>query len=152
MDLLPEQLTFPIPVLALSHLIPHRGPMLWIDQVLEVNEREGRCLTHPLSSKHDQSPDELRQTCYIEWIAQSYAFIKSAQLLTGHITGRQNLTRFFLAAVKNAETKPLRAASGPFTIWVGDVREMGPITMITGKVYDTQQTLMAQASLKVFSD
>jgi predicted hotdog family 3-hydroxylacyl-ACP dehydratase len=57
----------------LSELLPHRPPMLWLDELLSYDESRARCRVtvrtdHPFF--HD---DELDVTVCIEWMAQAVA-------------------------------------------------------------------------------
>ena len=164
------ELSFPIAVEKLQKWMPHRAPMLWIDEVVSVDAHQGQCRIQLRQDALYMSAGQLRVSSFIEWMAQSFGFVRIAQSLC-HCKLEEPrpslmpLTQAYLVAIKNANFQ-INSSSGlsldqllPGTsllIQIHNIREVGPITLFdstitleTGGV-DSGQVL-ASASLRVYS-
>jgi predicted hotdog family 3-hydroxylacyl-ACP dehydratase len=152
----------------LAGALPHRPPMVWIDQVTALRADGGDC---GLTLKPDGlylGPQGLRRSSLIELIAQAYGFVCAARSVSGANAGGAHSAgsgaagasaprRAFLAAIRNAEffapvDPALLQPGARLRISVSGERQMGPISMFDGQVHDQAGGLLARASLKVFSE
>lgn len=148
---------FPIPVSRLFPFLPHRPPMVWIDEVLWVSKGElsGECCVYLESSGHYFGPNQtLRQSSFLEWMAQSYGYVCAARMIIDNIGVTR--TNTFMAAVKNLEfledSSKIKALS-KLKIYVELIRELGPMSLVSAKVTsDCGKITYAKAQLKLFAN
>ena len=97
---------FPVAVENLKNLLPHKGPAIWVDSILEVGTtysvgslrlRQDR----PYFSKQNGKVF-VRETACIEWVAQTYGYITALGDILG-IKKADVASRTFIAEVKSAE-------------------------------------------------
>src|SRR5687768_16243919 len=96
---------FPVPVAKLSGFLPHRPPMVWVEEVVEVDETGGLCGLSLEASAPYLTDGKIRRSSYIEWMAQSFAFVEACRkpndrLETAFLVGIRDLE------VKDADPKP----------------------------------------------
>jgi len=154
---LTHRLRYPLSTTELFAWVPHRPPMVWVDEVLTVNEVGGEAQT--LLKEDGLYFDEtgLRPTAFIEMIAQTYAFVticQNHQILTSQEPPK---ARVFLAALRDvqfaqAEVYKNITVGQTLLIKVGPAKIVGPIRIIEGWVYDSGAHLLCQANLKVYSE
>lgn len=151
----PDSNRFPISVEALQASLPHRPPMVWITRVLSANEISGICETVLDPNHPSRSPNGLRQSSLIEFMAQAFGFSHAAIL-------KKTSDQAFLASVSqliyceeeiwmNFQEQLRISQSLTLTTEVSVVRVLGPITLISGEVR-YQSTSLAKGNLKVFSN
>jgi predicted hotdog family 3-hydroxylacyl-ACP dehydratase len=89
----------PIPVSTFEDAIPHRPPMVWIDNVLWADDKEGECEVLINKKAHYCNEKVIRQSSLIEWMAQSFGFCRA---LHWHQTGvGTTLKKAYLAAFQD---------------------------------------------------
>jgi predicted hotdog family 3-hydroxylacyl-ACP dehydratase len=134
----------------LADYVPHRPPMLWIDEVLEVSEDglSGKCaLTVKEDALHQQSG--VKKFAPLEWIAQAYAFI-SAHSMKGR-GEKPRAAEMFLAAMTDVRLTDRERKTGErFEILVRRTHSVGPFSLLEGQVFDATGESIAQAQLKVY--
>lgn len=148
-------MNFPQPVSAFVHSLPHRDPFIWVDEIIEVTENGGQCRVRLESSGLYLDDHGLRQSSLIEFMAQSYGYIRAAQLRLGFLSDRPPPNRAFLVAIQDAvfRAEPARPGVGDaLTITASDIRELGPITAFNAVVFNEMGALLASAKLRIFSD
>src|SRR5688572_24826851 len=122
-----------IAVKALESFIPHRPPMVWVNNVLWANETEGEGEVVVDPQAHYCHGNTIRPSSFIEWVAQSYGFCRAAY---NHQKGiNAVLKKAYLAAFQDF-TFPSRAiAATPKTrliIHTKVIRQLGPISLVEG--------------------
>ncbi|NJL25529.1 MAG: hypothetical protein HC902_10395 [Calothrix sp. SM1_5_4] len=55
--------------------IPHRPPMVWIDEVTDYSASGGECLVRVKQNALYMGPQGLRASSCLELMAQAYAFL-----------------------------------------------------------------------------
>jgi predicted hotdog family 3-hydroxylacyl-ACP dehydratase len=153
---------YPISTDRLAFWIPHRPPMVWIDEVVVTTSIDGTCRLTLQPHAYYWDGAEVRGTSVLEFMAQAYAYvsvvIKLRELCElAEAPQLSPLKRAFLVSVRDAEMpKPEKLK----TLKVGDTlmvkvfgfRNFGPITNFQGEVRNGRDELIASAQLKVFSD
>ena len=144
-----------MPVSRLQQWLPHRGPAIWVDQVNWVTENEGECQLTLRPEGHYLSTGGLRQTSLIEWIAQSYGFVRTCQMISQGPQGREKKPeKAYLVAIRDVEWAESVPQSNSMTlrIHVRKTHQVGPIALVEGHVYGPEKTLLAKAQLRLYAE
>ena len=150
------KITRTIPVVEVEKYLPHRPPMVWIDDVLSFSEKEGECRLRLKADGHYMDQEVLRPTAFLEFIAQAYGFISVCHHIHILDPNSKPLRKAFLASIKEAAlptTEVLRTlkAGDTLNVTIDGVRQMGPIVLFTGRVKCADQ-LLCEAQMKVFKE
>jgi predicted hotdog family 3-hydroxylacyl-ACP dehydratase len=119
--------------------MPHRPPMVWVNEVLETKKGErglvGTCLVDLRIKSHFHRADgTVRPSAIIEWIAQGYGYAKACQRKKEGF-GLTGFGRALLMAISNCEVSLGEIEKQDAVIvHVTEVREMHPVYMVDGKV------------------
>jgi hypothetical protein len=146
----------PIRVRDLEAWLPHRPPMVWVDDVVGVTAHDGECRVKINKDALYMGPDGIRQSSMIEWIAQSFGYIRAAQHVLGLIPMKAQPARVFLVAVKEAHyhvaLNALELEEGlELVIQVGNVKEIAPIILFDGKVSTRGGLVLFEAKIRIYS-
>jgi len=149
-------MTLPIRVQDIEKYLPHRPPMVWIDEVLEFAEKAGQCRVRLKADGHYMSAEGLRATSFIEFIAQAYGFISVCHHIYILDPNSKPLSKAFLASLKDvelpsAETLKELKAGDELLISISGVRQMGPIVLFNGTVRCGDR-ILCEAQMKVFKE
>ena len=139
--------------------LPHRPPMVWIDQIIEVGQDykglTGTCLVNLDSqSLYVNNSKELRASSAIEFTAQGFGYLKAAYqvihkinnpptktYLTGVRSCRANFQGMDIDDIKQLEVK------------ISVLREMLPITYVKGELtLPGSDKVLAVAEIQVYVD
>ena len=125
--------------------------MVWVDEVVSFSENEMLCRSEIKAEGHYFSKEGFRPSSFIELMAQGYAFGSIAKEITLN-TGKK-ISKAFLVGVTNAkfERQEKFPTSGNLFIKLETEREMLPVILFKGTVYDSQNNFLAEARLKVFA-
>lgn len=144
-----------MPISKVLNYVPHRPPMVWVDEIITFDENSGECAVMVKNDAHFLGPEGLRATSCLEFIAQSYGYCSVAFTLEKDPNSAP-LKKAFLASFKDVKwAEPSRMAK----VAVGDelrvkfegVRHIGPITMFDGEAIHKGEVLCS-AGLKVFCE
>lgn len=134
--------------------LPHRPPMVWIDEVVDLTETKGFCRVVVDKNKHycDEN-GSIRPSALIEWMAQAYAFsgVLRESLKPG---GKQTLKKAFLAGFSKFELLDNKALQSEkeFLVEVEKTHDFAPITLISAKVLTQRGDCVASAALKLYAE
>ncbi len=137
------------------NFVPHRPPMVWVDEILKFDENSGECLLIIKDGAHFMGSEGLRATSCLEFIAQAYGYCSVAYSRRKDPNWKP-LKKAFLASFKEATfVEPARMAQ----IKVGDqikvaftgVRNIGPITLFDGHASHNGD-ILCQSQMKVFCE
>jgi predicted hotdog family 3-hydroxylacyl-ACP dehydratase len=144
-------LKFPVPVADIFEFMPHRPPMVWIDEILSVNETGGVCLVRVKDGAY-MSAEGIRPTSYIEFMAQSFGYVSACQLKV-YPNSRPKPTQVFLCGIRDLEINNDKKISEgeQLRIEVKRTHEMGPLILFEGKVFSSDGTTMAKGQIKLFA-
>ncbi|MGZ3723857.1 MAG: hypothetical protein ACXVA9_13030 [Bdellovibrionales bacterium] len=145
-----------IPVKEIEKYLPHRPPMVWIDEVVSFSEKAGECRVRLQADGHYMEGARLRSTSCLEFIAQAYGFISVCHHIHILDPNSKPLSKAFLASMKGAqlpseETLSQVQVGDQLSITVSGVRQMGPIVMFNGRI-TKGDLLICEAQMKVFKE
>jgi predicted hotdog family 3-hydroxylacyl-ACP dehydratase len=146
---------FPVSVSTFAEYVPHRPPMVWIDEVLSATKTEGVSriyLDH--KALYWKNGDYLSTAC-IEWVAQSFAYVRSAYAVTIGCEQEWKATNAFLVGIRNAKfffeshDEELNQAKH-LDVFVEKFRQMGPIIKFDGGVRLPSSRVLMKGSLSIY--
>lgn len=159
-----EELFQNIPVDLLLDVLPHRPPLLWIDKVDWSNINEGVCSLLLNKEAHYFDFEKIRNSSFLEWMAQAYGFIRACSTLTKtKNTESKNLQKTFLAAVNHFEIEAHQWGASKLHakdllqnkkifIHMKTVKELAPLFSISGEIKNEDGCLLAKGNLKVYAE
>src|SRR5688572_7896973 len=105
-------LKLPISTKDLAKWIPHRDPMVWIDEVVTVEPAFAICRVGVDKNRAFCDQSGLRPSAYIEWMAQAYAFSEAARKILEVGEGQvAALNKAYLVAITKAEFPEQKATT-----------------------------------------
>jgi predicted hotdog family 3-hydroxylacyl-ACP dehydratase len=145
-----------IPVKEIEKYLPHRPPMVWIDEVVSFSEKSGECCVRLKADALYMDGNGLRPTSCLEFIAQAYGFISVCHHIHILDPNSKPLSKAFLASINNAHLPSAEAlsqlrAGDELSVTVSGVRSMGPIVIFTGRI-TKGDLLVCEAKMKVFKE
>ncbi len=132
--------------------------MVWIDEVVSADGVQGECRVQLRADAAYYGPGGIiRPSSMIEWIAQSYAFVRAAQTKLQLISADLKPKRAFLVAITNArfeyqKTPALLTGAKALVIRVRNERDFGPLSLVEGSVLTEAGEMLATAKIKVFAE
>ncbi len=140
-----------IDVSELKDFLPHREPMVWVDQVLEANGDSGTCLVEIKEDSLYLSDSTVRQSSYIEWMAQSFGYINAYN--SQKEDSKKKLEKAFLVGFEKVsfeETVP--KVGDEIIIKIQLTRVIGPISYVQGIIYSKDESVkFCEAVIKLFA-
>jgi predicted hotdog family 3-hydroxylacyl-ACP dehydratase len=145
-----------VPVKTVEPYLPHRPPMVWIDDVLSFSEKQGHCRVRLKSDGLYMDSQGLRPSSCLEFIAQAYGFISVCHHIYIMDPNSKPLSKAFLASIKNGELPSRETLAGigageELVISIDRVRQMGPIVMFHGQI-EHDGKVFCKAQMKVFKE
>jgi predicted hotdog family 3-hydroxylacyl-ACP dehydratase len=126
-------MNFPINVAQLRAVLPHRPPMIWIDEILSGSHEGGICRTIPShDSLYVNSGTFLKYTG-IELVAQAFGFSRGVFELSKN-PGAAEPARAFLVGIRTNFMQSIPANAGNLLIETRLFREMPPLLLVDGIV------------------
>ena len=129
--------------------------MVWVDKVLEVSGTHGECLVVLKKDALYMDGEDIRPAAFIEWVAQSFAYVRSAHFEQSGDVKRARVSEAFLVGIKDAEIlfkkgeAEVRQAKS-LRIVVDQFRELGPISMVRGQVFLESGRCLMRGNLRVY--
>ena len=146
----------PVPTSELHGYLPHRPPMVWVDEVLSYgNEGKGPFGTCRVDISYDRgfrgADGKVRTSAVVEWIAQSYGYVKASKRRADGF-GTEGFGRAFLVGITDCEVDLSTLGDDPCVlVHVRELRDMHPAYVIEGRVTSEDGArLFGQARIKVF--
>ena len=153
---------YPIPVEELQAWVPHRPPMVWVNEVLWATADEGECRVRLDAKAHYFSESGLRLSTLIEWVAQAYGYVQASRALIRNSAGGGNTHRpskAYLVGLRDTEffagPTQIRHQLQPgeeASVIVRRVRELGPVSLVDGEVRRPTGERLLKASLKLYAE
>jgi hypothetical protein len=136
--------------------IPHRPPMVWVNEVTRFSKIDGECLIHLKPDGLYMGPNGLRPTSCLEFVAQAYGFISTCyitRILDPHAKGME---RAMLVSFKDARLAPAEEfaqvrGGETLRVPITGVRDVGPITAFHGEVW-LGERLLAEVQMRTFCE
>ena len=146
------QLEFPLSTSKLKEWVPHRPPMVWVDEVLSVESTSAKCRvlmeeTRPFY----ESPSKIRPSVLVEWMAQAFAYSAICRQLM-NVGTPTPIRRAFLVGIAGAkfDMTAWDAKGKSVFVSVETVRELAPLVLFRGTVTNEDGRTLSTASLKVY--
>jgi 3-hydroxymyristoyl/3-hydroxydecanoyl-(acyl carrier protein) dehydratase len=148
--------TTTIQVCDILKYIPHRPPMVWVDEVVRFSKVDGECLIHIRADGLYMSPMGLRSSSCLEFIAQAYGFISTCYITRVLDPNAGPMKRAMLVSFKDArfaspEILASVRAGDTLRVPVEGVRAVGPITAFYGRVF-RGETLLCEVQMRTFCE
>lgn len=142
---------FPFQIENLRSLLPHKGPAIWVDSILETRPKFGVVRVNLQSSKNYFTESKLRETACIEWTAQAYGYVVALNDILD-LQKADSATRTFIAEVKSAEFNfdKHEITNGPIDIKVNCTHDFGVLKVVEGQIYQGIN-LLAAVNMKLYS-
>ena len=152
-------MSLPIAIKELQNYLPHRPPMVWVDQVIEVGD-DYKKLSGACSIRLDKqalfvnNQTQLRASSAIEFSAQAFGYIKAAYQVMNGLNNPP--TETYLTGVRHCEADfsslDLETID-ELHVHVGVTRELSPLTFVRGEVRVPGQTEpLATTEIQVYFD
>jgi predicted hotdog family 3-hydroxylacyl-ACP dehydratase len=145
-----------IPTSELEGYLPHRPPMVWVDEVLSYgNEGKGPFGVCRVSLGEDRpfhgADGKVRVSAAVEWIAQSYGYVK-ASIRRAEGGGTEGFGRAFLVGITDCDVDLSSLGNEKFVhVHVKELRDMHPAYVVEGKITSEDGIRQyGQARIKVF--
>lgn len=133
--------------LAAEGLVPHRPPMLFVDQLVERVGDEARSVATLPPSGLSVCHGEILPEYYIELIAQTCAMANGYDCLIANKRARGGM----LVGVDSFILHTMGQPGETVTVETSKTFEFGPITVIKGEIY-SGKLLLAEGVIKVWED
>ena len=125
----------------LFQYLPHRPPMVWVDQVLEVGKNDqgiyGRCrVNFKEDSLYLNARGELRGSAAIEFTAQAYGYVRALYHVLNNIDDTPSRT--YLTGVRSctANFKGLsKKNTNELMVHIQLIRELHPLVYVRGQIF-----------------
>jgi predicted hotdog family 3-hydroxylacyl-ACP dehydratase len=148
-------INFPLPIYKLARYVPHRQPMIWVDEVTRASEQDGECRVILKADSLYMDGEFIRPTSFVEWMAQSFAFVRATLAHRHHVDLARPVTEAFLVGIRDAkfEIDPtsIRLGEVPsLLVRVSNFRNFGPIISFDGEVILESGARVMKASIKVY--
>lgn len=144
-----------ISALDVYRYIPHRPPMVWIDWITDYGPTHGECLIDVKPDALYMSPEGLRPSSCVEFIAQTYGFVWIAYVTRVLDPDAKGMSIAMLAAFKDVTFAPpdvMRSVKpgDRLVCKISGLRRLGPITTLRGQLFNGA-TLLAEGQIRTFS-
>ena len=145
----------PIAVKDLMRYLPHRPPMVWVDQVIDFSLNHGEVVVEVKGDALYMSPEGLRASSLLEFIAQAYGFVWICYVKHVLDPSSKGMQQAMVAGFKQARFAPptvlRRVADGDIlVVKLTDMRRKGPITFLHGQVW-FGNILLGESEMRTFS-
>jgi len=117
---------------AIEQLIPHRAPMRWVEELLDCTDTTATATTRFTAEHFAVADGAVIETALVECMAQTVAAALGQRMRASGNPGTTN--NGMLAAVSNFKIHSRPPLDQTVTIEVREVKRLGPMLMITGKI------------------
>lgn len=146
--------SFPISVKLFEDFLPHRPPMVWLDEIVEAEAERGCCRVRVTSDRHFFDGKNVRPSSVVEWVAQAYGYTSAYYLLGMNQGQAPKIQTAYLVGIRDLAFEPTWQSvslNSEIYIHVKRARELGPVSLVDGRVTDSAGALFARVSLKLFA-
>jgi len=144
----------PVSTQDLLRYIPHRPPMVWVDTVVDFGKDHGEVLVKVRKDAHYMSPEGLRASSLLEFIAQAYGFCWACYVVwqdpNSNGMGQAMVTGFKEARFASSRDLQKVAHGDMLKVTLTDMKRKGPITFLRGQVWHGD-VLLAESEMRTFS-
>jgi predicted hotdog family 3-hydroxylacyl-ACP dehydratase len=129
--------------------------MIWVDEVLAASAEDGECQIVLKQNALYMDGDKIKSGAFIEWIAQAFAYTRSAHFLAVGDIFRSKIREGFLVGIRNAkilfeedDSELMNAKS--LYVFVDGFRTFGPIVSLNGEVRTESGRVLMSGSLRIY--
>lgn len=149
----------PINASQLIDFLPHRPPMLWVDQITDVGNDykalTGTCVVNIVpEALYVSNGDELRGSSAIEFTAQAFGYLKAAYQVLNNFEDPPS--KVFLTGVRHCHADFSQfdiKKHSQLEVKISVVRELKPLTFVKGQLtLPGQSEVLAEAEIQVYFD
>ena len=126
-------INFPVNVAQMRAILPHRPPMVWIDEVLSGSHEGGICRTIPSQENLYFNSGTFLKYTGIELVAQAFGFSRGIFELSKN-PGAAEPARAFLVGIRTTHMRTIPADTGSLLIETKLFRELPPLLLVDGIV------------------
>lgn len=149
------KLNYPVKTSEFAVWVPHRPPMVWIDEVVNASKERGECLVRCKQEALYRHNGHIPPVSCIEFVAQAFAFVRSCYLIEGGYASKAEAHEALLVGVKNAkflfeEGDAEVDQATELHVIVDQFREFGPIIMVRGEVRLASGRTLMKGNLRVY--
>lgn len=153
---MPKELKLPIDVSDLEQFLPHRRPMVWVNQILRIDSKGGEALIHLDPKAHYMDREEVRPSSVIEWVAQTFGYVRACQSLMSGDGPTAKISHAYLASFKNLlfleNFDSSIQAQKSLAVYVQTLRDFSPLKTVYGEVKTLTGKKIATGEITVYSD
>ncbi len=133
----------PLSAELLKAYLPHRGPMIWIDRVIEITPVGGRCEVTLMTDALYFKDGRLIPSAPIEWMAQAAGYCAAARIHLGLTPEYKKLTQTFLVGIRAGILPDLSQIRAGEVLQIDTemVRQLPPLALIRGTISRADQEL-----------
>ena len=143
-------MNLPISVAQLRAVLPHRPPMIWIDEILSGSHEGGVCRTIPSPSNLYFSSGSFLKYAGIELVAQAFGYSRGVFELSKNPDATE-AKRAFLVGIRTSYMGRIPADTGSLLIETKLFRELPPLLLVDGIVRsETTGEEFLKVQLKLF--
>jgi len=124
---------FPVNVATTRAILPHRAPMVWIDEILSGSYEGGICRTIPVEGNLYFSSGVFLKYTGIELVAQAFGFSRGIYELAKNPDAGEP-ARAFLVGIRTTHMAEIPAGIGNLLIETKLFRELPPLLLVDGIV------------------
>lgn len=117
---------------AIEQLIPHRDPMRWVDALIDCTATTATATARFTADHFAVASGSVIETALVECLAQTVAAALGHRMRASGNSAAAN--NGMLAAVSNFKILTPPPLDQVLTIEVREVKRLGPMLMITGKI------------------
>jgi predicted hotdog family 3-hydroxylacyl-ACP dehydratase len=132
----------------IEELIPHRAPMRWIDALTACTDTTATATALFTAEHFAVENGEITETALVECVAQTVAAALGQRMRGGG--GSSAANNGMLAAVSNFKILTLPPLNQTLTVEVRELKRLGPMLMISGKISCADQ-LIAAGELSLYA-
>jgi predicted hotdog family 3-hydroxylacyl-ACP dehydratase len=132
-----------------KELLPHRAPMIWIDEMVVATSDMGIAQTVLKDGELYFDKGEFYPSAYIELIAQAYAY---SMAINGQENNQKLMGCYLTTIDKMNVLSPRKPKTGErLIIKVETIRNLHPAYVLSGSVYDENNVELCRANIKGFA-
>lgn len=117
---------------AIEQLIPHRAPLRWVEELIDCTDTTATATTRFTADHFAVTDGQVSEAALVELMAQTVAAALGQRMAASGKSGAVN--NGMLAAVSNFKIHARPPLEQTLTIEVREVKRLGPMLMITGKI------------------
>lgn len=126
-------IVFPVKVAQMRAILPHRPPMVWIDDILSGTYEGGICRTTPVEESLYLSEGAFLKYTGIELVAQAFGFSRGIYELSKNASANEP-ARAFLVGIRTVHMAKIPARVGNLLVETKLFRELPPLLLVDGTV------------------